>query len=470
MDTPNITPTPEQETEALTLNLEGVLPEKNIKKWPVITALIVALLAVITVIAVFVFKGLDQTPDSQKVITIVDVERQAGGGFDLSGFTEDAPVGKTADIRVDINDLALKLIQNQLPDLAFLGQLDGLAVYTTFERNNGMTRIALDLDMGEEASMPVEIILDDETQSVYIASEMFNDHYLKFDISSMEGSEDDWAALKFWLEVLMNSEMTDRYFNNFLELMTSQESKTEILTVNGVSQQCTVYTSQISQEALCGLVIDLLEELKECKSEYAKVMDALIEQIEESLEDETKTLCWSVYTDNSGKIIGREISLDDECLFSYMLTTDKEDIGFKCAVASFVAQGNAVVKDGMLEGTFILSEDEVDYLKVGIEKFDLEAYKKGILNGTVELEPTDELISLLFNTKISLPVSISVDFEGDETKQTVELSLMDMVTLTIDLTNFEPGTISLPEGTEINGEDTDALSRLFGANDLDVAV
>lgn len=470
MDTPNITPTPEQGTEMLTLNLEGVAPKKATPKWPVITALVVALLAVITVVAVFIFKGIDQAADSQKVITIIDVERQAGDAVDFSGISNDAPVGMKAYVRVDINDIAMKLIEKQLPELAFLEELDGLAINTIFERNNGMTRIALDSELGEGSSIPVEIILDDETQSIYIASKLFDDNFLKFDLSSMEESEDDWAALQFWLEVLMNTEITDRYFNSFLELMTAQESGTETVTVNGVSQECLVYTAQISQEDLCALAIKLLEELKERNSEYAEAMDALIEQVEENLEGETATLYWRVYTDDSGKIIGREISLDEESLFSYMLTKDNEDIGFKCTVTSVVAQGNAVVKDGMLAGTFILSEDEVDYLTVSIDKFDLESHKNGILNGTVEFEPTDELISLLFDTKIAIPVSISVEFEGDETKQTVELSLMEMVTLTMDLAEFEPGTISLPEGNEISGDDMDAFFRLFESTDLDVAV
>jgi len=133
-------------------------------------------------------------------------------------------------------------------------------------------------------------------------------------------------------------------------------------------------------------------------------------------------------------------------------------------------QGNATLKDGLMDGTFIVSLEDVDYLKLTADDFDVEGMGKGALNGSLEFEPTDELIELLFGAELSLPISIVMEFETTEDGQNVELSLMEIITLSINMRDFEPREITIPEGNEINGLDTDALSRLLGLMDLDIAV
>lgn len=470
MDAPQITPTPQQETDMLTLNLEGDGPKKPKRKWPVITAAIIAAVAVAAVILVFILKNLNNTPDSQKVITIVDVERQAADSMEWSGLAYDGPVGMSTDISFDVNDVALKLIKNQLPDLAFLEELDGMAVNTVFESNNGMARFAIDLKVDEQTEFPIEIILDYKTRCAYIASELFADNYLKFELSSLQESDSDMEMIQFILEAVLNSEMADQYFDAFLELMSARETKTEIVTVNGVSQECTVYSAHISSQDIYELFAGFLEELKESNSAYEDMIDSVMELVEDNLKTDPQTLYWDVYTDSDGKIIGRDVHTDEEKLFSYMIVKDGEDLGATFSVADFAVQGNATVEDGLLDGKFFVSMEQEDYLKITAKDFDLDGMNDGVLNGSIELEPTDALLAELFDTQLSIPVSITIDFEGTADSQTIELSLMEMITLSVDLTDFEPGEITVPEGNEINGEDPDALSRLLGLVDLDVAV
>jgi len=470
MDVSRITPAPQQETETLTLNLEGGSSPKPAKNWPVIVILIIAVLAFVAIIAVILFRAFGDTSDTKKVITIVDVERQSGSNSGLFGMAYSEPAGKSADISVEINNLALNIIKNQFPDLAFLEKLDGMSVNTVFESGNGMARLALDLKADEQTQLPLEIVMDYNSQCFYVASELFGDNYLKFELSSLQEADNDMELVWLLLEVMMNSELTDRYFNSFLELMTAQETKTEVLTVNGVSQKCNVYTAKIAQKDICELVVDILKDVKERNSAYEKQVDSVIEQIEEAMDDDAQTLIWSVYTDSEGEIIGRDISLDDEKLFYYMITQDGEDLGLIISAVSFAVQGNATLKDGLMDGTFIVSLEDVDYLKLTADDFDVEGMGKGALNGSLEFEPTDELIELLFGAELSLPISIVMEFETTEDGQNVELSLMEIITLSINMRDFEPREITIPEGNEINGLDTDALSRLLGLMDLDIAV
>ncbi len=463
MEAQNITPQPEQEMEMLTLNLEGNSEKKPVKKWPIICAIIIAVLAVATIVIFFVIKGLNKTPEDQ-VVTIVDVERQAADYdcFDL--FANEGPVGQSAQISLDINEFALKMIQNQYPELEMLGELNGLSIDTTFETNNGMARFALGLELEEKSIPPVEVIVDSETKSLYVASDLFSGNYLRLDMASVENEEIDTEMLQVLWDAIVNSDMTDRYFNNFLELMTAQETKKEMVTVNGVTQECTVYSAQIDFNAIAQLIVDYFKELKENNGNNSDLFDSAIENIEESLisAEEPWVLCWRVYTDDAGKIIGRDICDEDEKLLYYLVTIDGEDVGVVFTANTLEITGNAELEDGLLDGTFIVSWDDVDYLKVSTDGFDIEGFKNGTPNGSVEIEPTDDFMGLLFDEKISLPVSVTIDFESTESQQNIALSLMEMVTLNIKLSQYTPETISLPEGNEISGEDSDVLSRLLG--------
>lgn len=461
MDAQNTTPQPEQ--EILELNLECNPEKKPVKKWPIITAIIIAILAVAAIVAVFIIKALDSKPEEQ-VITIVDVERQAAGHNLANTFDMEAPVGQSAEISFEINKLALNMIQSQYPELEMLGELNGLTIDSAFERNNGMARFVFDIELDEEVMAPVEIILDSKTNCLYIASELFSDNYLKLDMASFEDEEIDTQMLELLVNAFLDSEMMDRYFNSFLELMTAQETKKEIVTVNGVSQECTVYSAEIDMDSAVQLLIDYLEELKQNNSSASDLFDSAIEKIQESLSENENVpvFYWNVYTDEAGKIIGRDIGNEDEKFLNYLVTTDGEDIGVTFSVGALEMSGNAVLQDGLLDGTFIIREDAVDYLKISTDGFDVEGCKNGLLNGIIEIEPTDELMALLFDEKIRIPVSITTYFESTQDEQNVSVSLMEMATISIKLTQYTPDTISLPDGNEIDGEDVDAFSELFG--------
>lgn len=465
MDTQNVNPQPEKEGDYLTLNIEGTSAKKSVKKWPVITAIMIALLAIAAVVTVIIVKNLNKNEEN-RVITIVDVEREAGNHGLFDSFTYEGPVGQSTRICFDIDDLALSMIKKQYPDLEILEELNGLVLNTSFEKKDNMARIVIGAELDEESDTSVEFVLDADTESLYISSDQFSGNYLKLDVSSIEQTDAVADVIELLLDAIMNSELNDRYFNSFLELMTAQETKKEIITVNGVSQECTVYSAQIDINYLANLCIDYLEELKQDSGSVTDYFDSAIDAIQETLlgEENSWILYWNVYTDASGKIIGRDIRNDDEKFLSYITTTDNEDIGFIFSVSAFEISGNAVMKAGLLDGTFIVSEDDVDYLKISAEEFDLEAWKSGMPNGTIEFEPTDELFSELFDISIGLPVSITIDFKSSEEDTSIVLSLMELATISVDVSRYIPESISLPEGNEIDANDIDAFSELFGSS------
>ena len=471
MDEQNVNLNETQDQDMFDLNLSGESTKKTGSKWPIITAIIIVVMALLSVAAFFIIKNLS-SKEEDRVITIVDVERQAGNldTFDTSIFEQ--PVGKSAKIEVDINNLVLKMLTSYNQDLEVLGQLDGLTLETEFEANDGMMRFDLELGLAEEGTIPVEIIFDSNTASLYIVSQLFGDNYLKFDMATLMESDIDTDMIGVILDILEGSDMPERYFESFLELFTAQETETKTLNANGVKQECVVYTAQISTKSLLDLSAQFLEEIKNSNDASAEALESVIETIREveNSKETPENITWCVYTDKEGVIIGREIVCDEEQLLYYLLTRDGDDLGFELTVGTLEIDGNGVLKKGLLDSTFIMSEDGTDYLKLSTEAFDIEAAKTGALNGTIEIEPMDALIEELLGSEIDIPLSFTAEFEYKNDKQNVILNLMELATITIELSQFEPGTIELPTGNEISGDDTDAFQKLFENTETSTAV
>ena len=462
MDTQDNIQEMDTELQELTLNLEGNTTKKPVRKWVIISAIIAVLLAVALIVTIVLLKNRDKA-DEEKIITIIDVERQSNTSNSLSGVFGNEPFGQNIQIELDINDLALAVLEKQIPDLEILGDLDGLAIDATAEQNNGMIRFSLGVDYDEESIPPFDILIDRKTKCMYISSELFSGNYLKFDLESLIDEEFDIDFGAIMEDSTVDPEIHGRYFDDFLELMIAQETKTETLTANGVSQECTVYCAEIDVEKAAQLLLDYLNEIKGSSAMLDDVISPIIESVEGVLNDNEKsdTLYWYVYTDASGKIIGRQIAYDDEQILYWLCAVDGEEVGVDFYLSGLKIVGNGVLKDGLLDSTFIISEDDVDYIKISTEDFELEGLNTGKFNGTISIKPTDALLQDLFDIDISLPISLTFDFESKDDTQNVKISIMEIITLKVKTSQFEPETITLPEGNEINGEDTDAFAKLF---------
>ena len=462
MDTQSAVPETENEMHDFTLNLEGIPTKKPVRKWIIIVAIVAALLIIAAVVTAVIILNRDNA-DDEKVITIIDVERQANNSDSLGGMWNNEPFARDISVDLDINDLALAVLEKEIPELEFLNDLDGLSVDTSIAQNNGMIRLSLSFDYDGESVPPIDITVDSETKCMYISSELFSDNYLKFDLVSMLDEE-----LKLDLEEVFGDNAVDpeihaRYFDEFLELMFAQETETKKLTASGVSQECTVYSAKIDIKEAAQLLIDYLSELKTKNSMLNEFAEPIIEAVEKGLEDAEKldSVYWYVYTDDAGKIIGREITYLDEQILYYLYTIDGEDVGFDFNLSGLEISGNGIYEDDLLDATFIVSEEDVDYIKISTEDFDVNGIQTGTLNGSIVVKPTDALMEDYFGVEVPIPVSLSIDFENKDSKQDIEISIMEIITLSISTFGYEPDVIVLPEGNAIDGSDPDALSKLF---------
>lgn len=459
MDAQNISPQLDQDKDTLTLNLEGTTEKKSLKKWPIITAIIIAIIAVAAVIVSYVINK----PTQDQVLSIKDVERGAVNFDIFSGLDIEDSFGHSAEMNIKINKFALNMLTSKYPELNVLEGINGMTIDAAYEHNNGLDRLYLCLDSDNAAIAPLEVILNAEEQCLYICSEAFQNRYLKHDYSN-EAQESDVQLAHIIVDTLFNSKMNERYFEHFLDLMNNENIKTESLTSSDVTERCTVYSAEIDIRALAHLLLDYLEEMNQEDEAYCEEIDSLTERIEEALEadEEPGILYWAVITNNSGEIIGREISADNEQLLYYLLTTDGEDFGLELSVSTMEITGNAELDKGIIDGSFIVSADGTDYFTVDVEEFDVEAFMDGMANGKLELEPTDAFIKDVFGLEIGMPLSLTMELESSKDDSDIVISIMEMATISIKLKKFEPDTISLPEGEELSTNDPKALFGLLG--------
>ena len=459
MDAQNISPQLDQDKDTLTLNLEGTTEKKSLKKWPIITAIIIAIIAVAAVIVSYVINK----PTQDQVLSIKDVERGAVNFDIFSGLDIEDSFGHSAEMNIKINKFALNMLTSKYPELNVLEGINGMTIDAAYEHNNGLDRLYLCLDSDNAAIAPLEVILNAEEQCLYICSEAFQNRYLKHDYSN-EAQESDIQLAHIIVDTLFNSKMNERYFEHFLDLMNNENIKTESLTSSDVTERCTVYSAEIDIRALAHLLLDYLEEMNQEDEAYCGEIDSLTERIEEALEadEEPGILYWAVITNNSGEIIGREISADNEQLLYYLLTTDSEDFGLELSVSTMEITGNAELDKGIIDGSFIVSADGTDYFTVDVEEFDVEAFMDGMANGKLELEPTDAFIKDVLGLEIGIPLSLTMEFESSKDDADIVISIMEMATISIKLKKFEPDTISLPEGEELSTNDPKALFGLLG--------
>ena len=385
MDELNVNDNLEQNKEIFDLNMEGDSAKKSGFQWPILMAIIIVVVAIASVVAYWIINNLSTEAD-EHVITIVDVEREASKTNAMPSIEQES-FGRSASIEVDINDFALNVVTGYNQDLKFLKELDGVKIDTVLESNDGMMRFLLDLYSKDGELIPIEVIVDSNTESVYISSELFAGNYLKFDISSLAETDIDVDMIQVFLDILLNSDISDRYFDSFLELMSVQDSKTEILISNGVREECVVYTAQINMDSVLDLVVNLLEEIGADNDTYSKLLDEIIVEIREFENDDEspEVISWCVYTNKDGEIIGRDISCDDEQILHYLTTMNGEDIGFEFRFGQLEIIGNGVLQKGLLDSTFIVSEYDIDYLKICTDSFDMEAVKTGRCIATIEM-------------------------------------------------------------------------------------
>lgn len=453
--------------------------------------------------------------------------------------------GSDADITLKLEDSGRSLLGFIAPfDVSWLNDITFATSVTLKDGQEGVLMKAL---LNGTQICTIEYYLDSESQDVYIRIPELSDKYFKTNLkdaadaqtTAIEEAEsslpDDSAASAITEKVLspdtytwstnlslaMMSDFTEllpeasvveellnRYSTLVFDNMSEQESTTKTLTAQGISEDCTVYESRISETEALKMATAILESAKSDKEiegiletwsqklpDSEGLYDKFLSSVESGLaslkeadpSDESKTseetddyITSRIWVNTDGRIAGRELSVhsdgtespvltwqmpQSDSEFGYLLSYKDSDNG------EFALTGSGTLDGDLLNGTYQFSADGTPYANIELKDYDTASAKKGNINGnyTVTLISSGEDDSMAALTNFALNMNLtSVDTSGS-----IDLSITSAGSTlgTLSITSKPGDGIEIPDLTSINDAydvtDEDAMTEYASSLDFD---
>lgn len=219
------------------------------------------------------------------------------------------------------------------------------------------------------------------------------------------------------------STLLDRYGSILIENCGDENVTEEALSVEGVSEDCTVYEEVVTEQELLSMLkgilttakedkelkglLDMWSEIEGSEDLYAQfitgVDDALSDLPEEDSEDfnpEAAMFSSKIWTNAEGKIVGREFGFVDETgTESYPLISWKNPsadgnsaLYFELWLdtSSITLTGSGQSGDQGLTGEYVLAFDGVKTVGVGVNNLESDTENPGYINGSFNFSILDK--------------------------------------------------------------------------------
>ena len=455
--------------------------------------------------------------------------------------------GSDADITLKLEDSGRSLLGFIAPfDISWLNDITFATSVTLKDGQEGVLMKAL---LNGTQICTIEYYLDSESQDVYMRIPELSDKYFKTNlkdaadaqttaIEEAESSLPDDSAASAITEKVLNpdtytwstnlslammsdftellpeasvvEELLNRYSTLVFDNMSEQESTTETLTAQGISEDCTVYESRVSETEALKIATAILESAKSDKEiegiletwsqklpDSEGLYDKFLNSVESGLaslkeadpsddiprkiifiipqfltslkeadpSDESETseetddyITSRIWVNADGLIAGRELSVHSDGTESPVITWQmpKSDSEFGYLLSykdsdngEFALTGSGTLDGDLLNGTYQFSANGTPYANIELQDYDTASAKKGNINGnyTVTLISSDEDDSMAALTNFALNMNLT----SADTSGSIDLSITSAGSTlgTLSITS-EPGDgIEIPDLTSI---------------------
>lgn len=452
--------------------------------------------------------------------------------------------GTTSDITLKLEDSGRSLLGFIAPfDVSWLNDITFTTDVTVKDGQEGVLMKAL---LNGTQICTIEYYLDSESQDVYMRIPELSDKYFKTNlqdaadaqsaaIEEAESSLSDDSAASAITDKVLNSgtytwstnlslammsdftgllpeasvveELLNRYSALVFDNMNEQDSTTETLTAQGISEDCTVYEARISQDDALKMATAILESAKSDKEiegiletwsqklpDSEGLYDKFLSSVESGLaslkeadtSDDSETsdeaddyITSRIWVNADGQIAGRELSVHSDGTESPVITWQmpKSDSGFGYLLTykdsdngEFALTGSGTIDGDLLNGTYQFSADGTPYANIELKDYDTASAKKGDLNGnyTITLISSDENDSMAALANFAL----IMDLTSADTSGAIDLSITSAGSTlgTLSITS-EPGNgVEIPDLTSITDAydvtDEDAMTEYASGLDF----
>ena len=418
-----------------------------------------------------------------------------------------AQKGSNAKITLNVEDTGRALLGAMTGGMDF-SWLQSISLDTNTSLQQGLEALTAAVLLNDSKLCDLNIYMDFAKMAEYIQIPDISEGYL---VAPMESSDvnisDDSMKLYFNLLSDLSSVLPDkdtlstlleRYGQLVISNMEDGASTDETVSVEGISEDCTVYEGQLSEASTVKMLQDIAKTAKDDKEikslfdswteagiatddqyqEFQTAVDDLLSDFADEGADDSTLIYSRIWVNNEDKVVGREIGTVDGAETTPVFTWKAPSADGSSALllevqadgSSLTLTGSGTSSEGLLTGDYIFAMDGTETMDIHVADLETKPEKTGYYNGkftltfpAVDTESTDSEDT---TTNPLAGLAVEVNLTSDITTETSQIDL----TLTTSGAALATLSISGGYGEGPETKDGDSLTPAYSVDDENDAV
>lgn len=418
-----------------------------------------------------------------------------------------AQKGSNAKITLNVEDTGRALLGAMTGGMDF-SWLQSISLDTNTSLQQGLEALTAAVLLNDSKLCDLNIYMDFAKMAEYIQIPDISEGYL---VAPMESSDvnisDDSMQLYFNLLSDLSSVLPDkdtlstlleRYGQLVISNMEDGASTDETVSVEGISEDCTVYEGQLSEASTVKMLQDIAKTAKDDKEikslfdswteagiatddqyqEFQTAVDDLLSDSADEGADDSTLIYSRIWVNNEDKVVGREIGTVDGAETTPVFTWKAPSADGSSALllevqadgSSLTLTGSGTSSEGLLTGDYIFAMDGTETMDIHVADLETKPEKTGYYNGKFTLTfpavDTESTGSEDATTNPLAGLAVEVNLTSDITTETSQIDL----TLTTSGAALATLSISGGYGEGPETKDGDSLTPAYSVDDENDAV
>ena len=418
-----------------------------------------------------------------------------------------AQKGANAKITLNVEDTGRALLGAMTGGMDF-SWLQSISLDTNTSLQQGLEALTAAVLLNDSKLCDLNIYMDFAKMAEYIQIPDISEGYLVAPMESSDVSISD-DSMKLYFNLLSDlssvlpdkdtlSTLLERYGQLVISNMEDGASTDETVSVEGISEDCTVYEGQLSEASTVKMLEDIAKTAKDDKEikslfdswteagvatddqyqEFQTAVDDLLSDSADEEADDSALIYSRIWVNNEDKVVGREIGTVDGAETTPVFTWKAPSADGSSALllevqadgSSLTLTGSGTSSEGLLTGDYIFAMDGTETMDIHVADLETKPEKTGYYNGKFTLTfPAVDAGSTDSEDTTTNPLAglaVEVNLTSDITTETSQIDL----TLTTSGAALATLSISGGYGEGPETKDGDSLTPAYSVDDENDAV
>lgn len=418
-----------------------------------------------------------------------------------------AQKGANAKITLNVEDTGRALLGAMTGGMDF-SWLQSISLDTNTSLQQGLEALTAAVLLNDSKLCDLNIYMDFAKMAEYIQIPDISEGYLVAPMESSDVSISD-DSMKLYFNLLSDlssvlpdkdtlSTLLERYGQLVISNMEDGASTDETVSVEGISEDCTVYEGQLSEASTVKMLQDIAKTAKDDKEikslfdswteagiatddqyqEFQTAVDDLLSDSADEGADDSTLIYSRIWVNNEDKVVGREIGTVDGAETTPVFTWKAPSADGSSALllevqadgSSLTLTGSGTSSEGLLTGDYIFAMDGTETMDIHVADLETKPEKTGYYNGKFTLTfpavDTESTGSEDATTNPLAGLAVEVNLTSDITTETSQIDL----TLTTSGAALATLSISGGYGEGPETKDGDSLTPAYSVDDENDAV